>query len=120
MKDESNELVRKLRVYASVYKESPLGREVKGTVELLIEAADMIEKLLTNSGSRHRDDEWTYCGDGRNLPKKDGYYLVTLRGRGVDGNRIQKALFSEEFDYFLDYETKSVMAWQPLPAPYRK
>ena len=44
--------VNKLRIYAKAYDQSPFGREIEGTKELLKEAADIIEELSAKENIR--------------------------------------------------------------------
>lgn len=41
------EMIQKLQTYAKAYDESPLGREVEGTKELLMETAAYLQSLKT-------------------------------------------------------------------------
>lgn len=43
----------RLREYAKSYREPPTGREVEGTVELLEEAAEHIDRLSDDNGQRY-------------------------------------------------------------------
>lgn len=97
-----------------------------GTVkQAMLEAADTIEALSAKlqAANMERSDRyygggWIACED--RLPEKEGFYLVTLTGRITDiaDMRIKKAFFSENHKNFMDYGS-AVIAWQPLPEPYR-
>lgn len=68
------------------------------------------------------NDNWIYCGNGQNLPAKDGFYLVSLSEQihhGDDALAIQKCWFNEKTRAFLNYG-KFVIAWQPLPRKYEE
>lgn len=109
-----SEQVKELRKYAGFFKNdridgnlSPIFRNAADTIEALS------AKLATVNGGG-----WIACED--RLPEKEGFYLVTLTDRITDISdmRIKKAFFSENHKNFMDYGS-SVIAWQPLPEPYR-
>lgn len=116
---DEKKLLEKLRIYISDYAKPPYGREVEGTVELLKEAADAIE-ALSDKPEVDYDGEWIPCSE--RLPKKDGFYLATIDGEiaGVDKSFTGLAEFEngkwidDEGDY------KPIIAWQPLPEPYKE
>lgn len=69
----------------------------------------------------NREDNWTYCGDGNNLPEKDGFYLVSLSDKihhGEENLAVNKCWFNEKTQSFSEYG-RFVMAWQPLPKRYK-
>lgn len=51
-------MVDRLRTYADMYRKPPHGKEVEGTIELLEEAAETIERL---EGSENRDIVFRRC-----------------------------------------------------------
>lgn len=68
------------------------------------------------------EDNWIYCGNGENLPPKDGFYLVSLSEKihhGMDDLAIKKCWFNEKTQTFSDYGS-FVIAWQPLPKKYEE
>jgi len=70
--------------------------------------------------------DWTYCEDG--TPKKEGEYITTCYDKSRDmayattlyygrvGNRLA---WSEETDPGDWEENKDVIAWMPVPRPYK-
>lgn len=58
-------ITERLRAFAQAYREPPTGREVDGTVELLEEAAEFIEKISDNE-SRDRVFRRCICDYGNN------------------------------------------------------
>ncbi len=73
-----------------------------------MEALDLAIKVLEDS-----QDEWVPVSEG--LPKKDNDYLITYVAYG--GQKIvSKSWFNTHNGFIYD----NVIAWQPLPEPYRK
>lgn len=63
-------------------------------------------------------DNWIPTKEG--MPKKDGFYLVSLDlPTDEDEIKVTKTWFVAETNSFPQYG-KVVVAWQPLPKPYRK
>lgn len=58
-----SEFVKTLRLYASEYNESPYGREIEGTEDLLKEAADIIEELSAKLASANMERSEQYYKD---------------------------------------------------------
>lgn len=127
--EQVKELRYKADIYNTVGSVWELNRaEAKILQELLRKAADTIEalsaKLQATNTERSAEDcggGWIYCGDGNNLPKEDGFYLVTLTHRITDiaDMLIRKAFFNEKRNAFMDYGS-AVIAWKPLPKPYHE
>lgn len=68
----------------------------------------------------NRENNWTYCGDGNNLPEKEGFYMISLHPCIHHDNEelaVTKCFYSERFQSFMDYG-RFVIAWQPLPPMY--
>lgn len=73
--------------------------------------------------------DWTPCPDGRDLPEVDGEYnVMVLVSKGLLKETIStSATFDpndDDGDWMLlnpppRYDYWFVLAWQPLPAPYR-
>lgn len=78
----------------------------------LLRYAD-VEEII----SKHMNDGWIPCEE--RLPEKEGFYLVSLdTKRGKDEDKILRVWFDKRIGMFAGYWTK-VIAWQPLPKPYR-
>lgn len=66
--------------------------------------------------SERKESDWNLCVD--RLPEKEGRYLITV---DEDGRKD----VSDDFFYFRAdgtpswYVEKNVIAWKPLPGPYR-
>lgn len=74
----------------------------------------------SGNGPDREENDWIYCGDGQNLPKEDGFYLVSLSDEISHGDEylaVKKCWFNEKTGSFCDYG-KFVMAWQPVPKRY--
>lgn len=65
------------------------------------------------------NDDWVYCGDGKNMPPKEGFYLISISDKVTkeEGLKVTKCFFSESFNAFMPYEGL-VDAWMPLPKSY--
>ena len=66
--------------------------------------------------------DWTPCAEG--LPTKAGTYLVTYKESserlGIEWKRdVCRARFTKAGWTFNRMACRTVLAWQPLPAPYR-
>lgn len=77
------------------------------TNELLTENALLKEKL--------KGYEWIPCSE--RLPDKDGDYLATCCVCGYVYVGISRYLICDDGDIF--WELQNVLAWKPLPEPYR-
>ena len=61
------------------------------------------------------ENEWIPVSE--RLPKKDGWYLVTIRGYDTV---TDVSLYSADGSAWSDVSTKQkAIAWMPLPEPYR-
>lgn len=67
------------------------------------------------------NDNWTYCGDGNNMPTKEGFYLCSLKKevQAVDELAVIKCWYSETYNSFMNYGDL-IDAWMPLPQRYTK
>lgn len=66
---------------------------------------------------QHMNDGWISVEE--RLPKEDGFYLVSLNLPTDDCEiKVSRAWFGEKSKTFSEYG-KVVIAWQPLPEPYR-
>ncbi len=73
----------------------------------------------------HSNDGWTYCGDGKNLPEEPGdglrdmdeleEYIVMIE----DAEVPTVLEYAGGGEWHRDGVFYSVIAWQPLPSPYR-
>lgn len=111
---EINEQVKKLKEFAEKINQSyPTCEENHKLYDLLSNAADTIESLFRNQTA----GGWIPCSE--RLPEEDGFYLVTLTDKITDivDIRIMKIYFSKTSKIFVGYGD-TVIAWQPLPAPY--
>lgn len=88
VEEEMEELIKKLKAYAELYRKEPYGREVEGTAELLEEAAAFVQEAKESVGKMKKrymdgipvdfegddaDDEiqCPYCGYG--VARNDDY-----------------------------------------------
>lgn len=81
-----SEFVKTLRLYASEYNESPYGREIEGTEDLLKEAADIIDELSTKLASANKERIERYYKD----------VTDTNVGKNLSENLIEKIKFGIE------------------------
>lgn len=101
--------LEEIDAYIKLYNGEPYGRAVEGTAELLERCKDIIQKQCG----------WTPVEDG--LPKKTGYYLVTLSRRlpNEDYSNRVVVLFDGCENQFMCYENL-IVAWAPLLEPYNQ
>ncbi len=139
-----SEQIKELRDKADVFERS--GCAVDGIVKAFREAADTIEFLSAKLADMEQSAEdcggWIYCGDGKNLPEEHDSMFAKLKGT----EKWDSAMFekiSDDVNVTVEFEngerkTKTlhtvdgkwnggqrgvkfkVIAWQPLPEPYRQ
>ncbi|MCM1236881.1 MAG: DUF551 domain-containing protein [Ruminococcus flavefaciens] len=71
-------------------------------------------------------NEWIVCKD--RLPQQSGYYLVTVESTINDENirTVECRCFHKDIEFWAELIEQefaieeNVIAWQPLPEPYRK
>lgn len=125
----TTELVKKLRRYAKAYTESPLGREVDGTKELLRKAADTIEELSAKVEELHCNDRWIPVEE--RLPEDGQRVFATHLGGLNHENQVIEHIFRDGkfvFNWDMDRDFSSptfgerymgeVIAWQPFLLAY--
>ena len=103
---ELEKILEEISKYVKVYKTPPFGREVEGTVELLERCRDIIRK--------HMNDGWISVEE--RLPPERGKYLCTAESLGY--SYVIVGHYNNP-GWMNDYCGQRVVAWQPLPEPYR-
>lgn len=78
-----SELVDKLKKYAAEYNLPPFGREVEGTSELLLEAADTIEALSAKLSAANMELLDRYYAEERKLIDEDKLIEDLIKCRGL-------------------------------------
>lgn len=89
-----------------------------GWSEPTVEAIDMGIHALKAS-------QWIPCS--KRLPEESDYYMACIYSEEVDEYDFRKTWFAHEDDYYGDesewrelYDFEKVVAWMPLPEPYRE
>lgn len=107
-------LIDELRRYANMYQnpKGPSGREIIGTAELLIAAADALEV---------QQQQWIPVTE--RLPETSQDVLITRR-KEFGPVRVMKAFYISSDDEGIwvsqrGTDTTGVIAWMPLPEPYK-
>lgn len=129
-----SELVNKLRIYVEAYKNPPYGREIAGTTELMERAADTIETLSAKLAAANMNRSERYYSGGwipveKRLPNEKEFikeyrrnhhaaeFIVMIEGATLPTTlyylKDTKSWVDENQNYY------RVVAWQPLPEPYR-
>lgn len=130
--------VKQIRNYVKDYRHPfhNQGVEIYGTDKILEQAADTIEALSTKLQAANVENGGGWIADRE--PDESGYYLVTYH-EWSNGNFLPK--FDDTYVKRLHYQNseqftgwnypkcvddraendmnKEVLAWQPLPEPYR-
>ena len=103
-------MVEEIDSYIKLYNEPPYGREIEGTVELLEKFKYFIKTYMRGS--------WIPVDE--RLPEKDGWYLCTLDGLAC-GEEQSFVTMCEFTNGAWDeaYDDGVIIAWQPLPEPYK-
>lgn len=87
----------------------------------LSQAADTIEALSAKLTAANMENGggWISCED--RFPKKDGFYLATIDGEIAGEDKPFSGLAEFENGKWVDDEDdyQCILAWQPLPEPYR-
>lgn len=114
------ELVRKLRIYERQYRNGTLGRMIEETEEVLKEAADAIEMLLTKLEARDQNCEWIPCS--KRLPSTGREVLLQTKGNQMVVAFLDKKnkWYVDSGDYFCTDLCAESIAWRPLPEPYKE
>lgn len=84
--------------------------EVMQTLGYLIDNMDNLQK--------HYGGGWIACED--RLPKECGKYLIQRENGEIQIAKYKYNTTSEYMAFWIDYcKVENVIAWQPLPEPYR-
>lgn len=82
----------------------------------LVELADEVGELVNR--------KWIPCSE--RLPGESNYYMTCIYNEEVDEYDFRKTWFAHEDDYYGDelewrelYDFEKVVAWMPLPEPYK-
>ena len=119
-----SEQVADLREKAQIFENS--GCATDGIVKTFRKAADTIEELSAKLAinSQPPADQWIPCSE--RLPNRDEYLKDDGRFIVTDGNRSYQCIFDMYTGKFKRFawnklleEDKFVIAWQPLPEPYK-
>lgn len=81
--------------------------------------------MVADAIGRHGSDGWTYCGGEENLPEEPGdglgdmdefeEYIVM-----IEGAEVPTVLgYAGNGEWYRDGVFYSVIAWRPMPEPYR-
>lgn len=64
---------------------------------------------------------WNYCGNGNNMPEKEGFYLCSLNKEAQphDELAVIKSWYSETLHSFTEHSGQ-IEAWTQLPSRYVK
>ena len=71
--------------------------------------------------SQLKNNGWIPCSE--RLPEEDGKYIVTVKnltGRWIMKNNVFVCNYWDDDFHFQGWDDNEVIAWQPLPLPYRK
>ena len=84
-----------------------------------------IVALLTELQERREADRWNFIHSEEDLPKEDGFYLVTIKyvesSSGKLKQNTSELYFSTGFQRWTDcgeeFDEDGVIAWKPMPEP---
>ena len=100
-----------------IYRQDAIGAiDVKNVNKGIISALQSIIEELPSA------QQWTLVSKG--LPKKGGWYLVTWEDQFKTVRRVAVSEFIEpkgltDIGHFEGFVLNEVIAWMPLPEPYR-
>ena len=92
-----------------------LDQVANDTAEAFIEAYKECQDIIR----KHMNDGWIPVEDAQ--PEVDGFYIATMDGEIVDQEEPFTGLAEFENGKWIDDEDdyRCVIAWRPLPEPYR-
>ena len=64
------------------------------------------------------EPHWIPCSEG--LPKKEGFYLVTLEHKYGNETCIRYFKIENGLRYWSRWGNETITAWMPLPEPYKE
>lgn len=110
---ELEKILKKIERYIKIYQMPPLGREAEGTVELLEECRNIIRKQI-NAGWIPVEERLPTRGEC----EKDNneFFVQTNTGERFS---CEYDPLANGFDNPLWCCNVPVVAWRPLPEPYR-
>lgn len=76
---------------------------------------------IVNELAEEHNGSWISCSE--RLPEEDGKYIVTVKnltGRWIMKNNVFVCNYWDDDFHFQGWEDNEVIAWQPLPAPYKE
>lgn len=100
-----DEAVFELKQIRDVY--ANMRKEYKSCVEALDTAINALET-----------QKWIPCSE--RLPEESGLYIVTNVGRWVEPVGTRYYNIRADFNFWSGHQSDKVLAWMPLPAPYRE
>ena len=115
-----NELIKRLRERSDYFEWS--GCAVNGVIKDLRQAADTIEELSAKLHNANMERSTAYYNNGwipcsERLPEKNDVYLVAINSYGCPTRDVDG--FSSQSVRKWEMYGKSVIAWMPLPEPYK-
>lgn len=74
---------------------------------------------ITDIIRKHMNDGWISVDE--RLPEEDGFYIAAIDGEiaGQEESFVGLAEFEDDFWVDDDIDYKCIIAWRPLPEPYR-
>ena len=88
------------------------------------QALSEIREMLEDTPTIEPEPKWIPCSE--RLPEEDGQYLITVKYKHVDGYNDIYAEHGEWYDEKWDMfcfghcgEVEGILAWMPLPEPYK-
>lgn len=122
----SNDLISRQAAIDALQKEINKGippfDDVMGSIRCGVRLA---RNIIEDLPSAQPEQRWIPCSE--RLPKEDGQYLITVKYKHV--NDSYEDVYAEHGEWFNggwdafcfghSGEVEGILAWQPLPEPYR-
>lgn len=82
------------------------------------EIAFTLRELIAIINQQPTSDGWIPCS--RELPKENGKYFVTIWDEIIGLYTTEWHFYNGNFTPFVYYTNRRILAWQPLPQPYKE
>ena len=110
---------RKEKLYAKYPPNSKDQKVLNAYSQGYEDGTDNFYNAVVDIIRKHMNDGWIPVEE--RLPEEDGFYIATIDGEivGQEESFVGLAEFEDDFWVDDDIDYKCIIAWRPLPEPYR-